>query len=108
MLLSVPLISEGRLLGFTIIVRNNTPFPVGRTAILKAIKAEAAPYLANAILHRRISELASVDDLTCILNRCFGLRRFREEFSNASYGNKSLGVILLDVDHFKAVNDTLT
>jgi len=60
------------------------------------------------ILHRRISELASVDDLTCILNRCFGLRRFREEFSNASYGNKSLGVILLDVDHFKAVNDTLT
>ncbi|MFN7149307.1 MAG: GGDEF domain-containing protein, partial [Microthrixaceae bacterium] len=44
--------------------------------------------------------------LTGLVNRRFGLERLGEEFSRAVRAKEPLGVILFDIDHFKAVNDT--
>jgi diguanylate cyclase (GGDEF)-like protein len=62
--------------------------------------------LNNAIAHDRLQNLAALDPLTGIYNRRFGLGRLREEFGRAIRMATPLGVLMLDIDHFKAVNDT--
>jgi diguanylate cyclase (GGDEF)-like protein len=62
--------------------------------------------LNNAIAHDRLQNLAALDPLTSIYNRRFGLGRLREEFGRAVRMSSPLGVLMLDIDHFKAVNDT--
>jgi len=60
----------------------------------------------NALAHDRLERLAAVDPLTDAYNRRFGLGRLHEEFSRAVRAENPLGVLMFDVDHFKAVNDT--
>lgn len=62
--------------------------------------------LNNAMVHDRLQRLAALDSLTGIYNRRFGLMRLHEEFSRAVRANTPIGVLMLDIDHFKAVNDT--
>ena len=62
--------------------------------------------LNNAIAHDRLQRLAAVDPLTGIYNRRFGLGRLHEEFTRAVRTSTFLGVLMLDIDHFKLINDT--
>jgi diguanylate cyclase (GGDEF)-like protein len=62
--------------------------------------------LNNAIAHDRLQNLAALDPLTGIYNRRFGLGRLHEEFGRAVRMSSPLGVLMLDIDHFKDVNDT--
>ena len=48
---------------------------------------------------------ASRDEITQLPNRAHFERRFQEEWQRAERLGLSLGVILIDVDHFKAIND---
>jgi diguanylate cyclase (GGDEF)-like protein len=54
----------------------------------------------------RLQQLAAMDALTGLLNRRFGLDRLNEQFARAVCCHEALGVILFDIDRFKAVNDT--
>ena len=54
----------------------------------------------------RLSELASMDSLTGLANRRHFDERFATEFIHARRKGHSLSVLLLDIDDFKARNDT--
>jgi two-component system cell cycle response regulator len=60
----------------------------------------------NALAHDRLKRLAALDSLTGMYNRRFGMGRLHEEFSRAVRANVPLGVVMMDIDHFKAINDT--
>ncbi|MDD2917879.1 GGDEF domain-containing protein [Rhodoferax sp.] len=60
----------------------------------------------NALTHDRLQTLAALDPLTGIYNRRFGMARLHEEFGRAIRMTGTLGVMMLDIDHFKKVNDT--
>jgi len=62
--------------------------------------------LNNAIAHDRLQRLAALDPLTGAYNRRFGFGRLHEEFNRAVRVNSPLGVLMLDIDHLKQVNDT--
>jgi diguanylate cyclase (GGDEF) domain len=62
--------------------------------------------LNNALLHDDLQRVAALDPLTGIYNRRFGYKRLEEELTRASRDHTSLSVLLLDLDHFKRVNDT--
>ena len=62
--------------------------------------------LNNAVIHNRLQRLAALDPVTGIYNRRFGLGRLHEEFGRAVRANAPIGILMLDIDHFKAVNDT--
>ncbi len=62
--------------------------------------------LNNALAHDRLQRLAALDPLTGAYNRRFGLERRHEEFDRAVRMNAPLGVLMMDIDHFKKVNDT--
>ncbi|NUM53957.1 MAG: diguanylate cyclase [Candidatus Hydrogenedentes bacterium] len=58
--------------------------------------------LANAALRR----LSQTDFLTQVSNRSAIVHRLEEELSRSARTNAPLAVFLLDVDHFKRINDT--
>ena len=60
----------------------------------------------NALVHANLQKLAAVDPLTSIFNRRFGLVRFHEEYARAIRTHQPIGVMMLDIDFFKKVNDT--
>jgi diguanylate cyclase (GGDEF)-like protein len=62
--------------------------------------------LNNALAHDRLQRLAALDPLTGVYNRRFGLGRLHEEFERAIRSSAPLGLLMLDIDHFKSVNDT--
>ena len=56
--------------------------------------------------NRRLAALADTDALTTLGNRRAFDRKLAEEWSRAARKGESLGLLMLDVDHFKAYNDT--
>lgn len=62
--------------------------------------------MKNAISNNQLQRLASNDPLTGVFNRRFGLMRLKEEFQRSMRSGNSIGVIMMDLDKFKAVNDT--
>ncbi len=55
----------------------------------------------------KIKVIAVRDELTGAFNRRFMLEKMREETSRAGRDTQSLLFAILDIDHFKAVNDSL-
>lgn len=53
-----------------------------------------------------LSKLATIDVLTDVANRGFFLSIAEREFRRANRYNRSLSVMMLDIDHFKQINDT--
>jgi two-component system chemotaxis response regulator CheY len=57
-------------------------------------------------LEHRIQELANTDTLTGLLNRRAFMKRIMQEISRVQREKNPLSLILIDIDHFKYVNDT--
>ncbi|MDA3833969.1 MAG: sensor domain-containing diguanylate cyclase [Spirochaetales bacterium] len=62
--------------------------------------------LRNAVTYEQLQQLAANDPLTGVYNRRFGMVRLQEEFSRSVRSQIPIGVIMVDIDHFKSVNDT--
>lgn len=56
--------------------------------------------------HRSLETLARTDPLTGTLNRRAMLERLSEEMARAARENSWLGLGMVDIDHFKHINDT--
>ena len=54
---------------------------------------------------RRLERLAATDKLTGLFNRHSGETLFQQALSEATRNASDLSVILLDIDHFKGIND---
>lgn len=67
-------------------------------AIIKWIKY-------NEEMNAKLIELASMDDLTGIMNRRVFDIELKREFANAKRYNKHLSLIAMDIDNFKEIND---
>ncbi len=54
---------------------------------------------------RRLEELAKTDPLTCLYNRRFFMELFERELEKARRYNQPLSCVMVDLDHFKQIND---
>ncbi len=103
----IPLIADKSTVGLIIASCGTGTEPESmQREILETYASYMAPYLQNALLHKKIQEMASYDSLTHILNRRFGMVRLDEEFSTALRHQRDLSAIMIDIDKFKSVNDT--
>lgn len=73
---------------------------------LELLSSSIAIAVDNARLFSRIEELATIDDLTRIANRRYFLELAEYEMERSQRYGRALAVVVLDVDHFKRVNDT--
>ncbi len=62
--------------------------------------------IQNTRLHARINEIAIRDAVTRLYNRHHIEERLRHSFAVSKRYNRELSVIMVDIDHFKACNDT--
>ena len=62
--------------------------------------------LRNALQYRQAIQSAYIDPLTKTRNRCALQGTFQREWELSRRHGTSLSMILLDIDHFKCVNDT--
>lgn len=79
------------------------------TAISALLARVVAPFqlaYARAQAVAALERLATTDGLTGLFNRRLALDRLHNERERAGRSGRPLTVILLDVDHFKSVNDT--
>lgn len=60
-----------------------------------------------AAVNRALSEMAYRDSLTALFRRWYFDEQFRLELSRASRYGRTFSVLLVDIDHFKEVNDRL-
>jgi two-component system, cell cycle response regulator len=59
-----------------------------------------------ATTNRRLEEVALLDSLTGIPNRRYAMDRIEQEWSAAERSSRRLACMLIDVDHFKNINDS--
>ena len=102
----IPLLAKQRPVGLVILACASRKTSEKQMKMLETLRTIAAPNLDNSMLHKKITELAAIDDLTMILNRRFGVKRLREEFSRSARHGSPLSVVMIDIDHFKNFNDT--
>jgi diguanylate cyclase (GGDEF)-like protein len=90
------------------------PFELGvllarMRAAIRIVDTQAELERRNAeleVANRRLMELASTDELTGLANRRAGLQRLQEHWDASSRHDHPLSCALIDVDHFKQLNDT--
>lgn len=100
-----PLLYKNLPIG-VLVISSSTKFKAENTYAFEMFLRGLALSFRNAITYVQLQKLAAKDPLTSLYNRRFGLVRLTEEFSRAVRNNIPLGIIMFDIDHFKAVNDT--
>jgi diguanylate cyclase (GGDEF)-like protein len=61
--------------------------------------------VGNAERYAQIESLAIADGLTGVFTRGYLDERLQEEFAKARHHGRPFSLLMLDIDHFKAVND---
>ncbi|MBW6453815.1 MAG: GGDEF domain-containing protein, partial [Methyloprofundus sp.] len=65
-------------------------------------------YTAELIAtNQRLESIAHTDMLTDLPNRRYGLERLEQELEETKRFQRPLSILMLDLDYFKAINDTL-
>lgn len=70
------------------------------------LEAKVSRIINERDLRKELSRLSITDSLTGLFNQRHFYNRLKEEFTRAERQNHALSLILLDLDHFKAYNDT--
>ncbi|MBK5969422.1 MULTISPECIES: GGDEF domain-containing protein [Thiorhodovibrio] len=103
-LVLIPLAFKGVALGLFLLARAHE-FSQHARRMMTLFQQSFALALNNAQAHHHLQHLVVIDPLTGLYNRRFGMARLHEEFQRANRSDSDLSLLMLDIDHFKAVND---
>lgn len=121
-----PIVRQGVTLGVLYLENRLSPgvFSMHRQELLELLSGQISTSLENALLYttleqrveertrqlqhalRSLEHAATTDYLTGISNRLQFTKELEEAIAHAKTSDEALSMILLDLDHFKAVNDT--
>ncbi|RZD14923.1 MAG: diguanylate cyclase [Candidatus Acidulodesulfobacterium ferriphilum] len=74
-------------------------------SFLEHAAKELSVALDNSRLHKKLNELSITDELTGLYNRRKLNEALEIEFDKAKRFNNSLSILIIDIDHFKSIND---
>jgi diguanylate cyclase (GGDEF)-like protein/PAS domain S-box-containing protein len=102
-----PISVKGSLVGFINLISRTPGFYRREHASrLQAFADQAAVAIENARLYADLERLATIDEVTGIFNRHRLFELGQREYERARRYKTPLAAILLDIDHFKKINDT--
>lgn len=105
-LASVPLIFEGDVVGvMNALFTQPHRFEDEEMRLLGALADTAALAVHNAAMHARITQLAVTDELTGLANRRRFMELVRQEVQRARRYQRSLTLLMIDLDRLKQIND---
>jgi len=102
--LAVPLLAGGRSLG-ALELRLGSPLGEDDVKIVELLAAAAAVALQNAHLYQETQRLATTDALTGVSNYRHFHNLLDLEVQRARRMDYAVGLLVMDIDHFKLVND---
>jgi diguanylate cyclase (GGDEF)-like protein len=98
--------AHARVSGVVSVARRDRAFSDAERELFHYLAEQAAVSIENVGLHETVERQAVTDELTGLFNR----RRFQEamatEVERSKRFGQPVGLVLLDLDDFKAVNDT--
>ena len=74
--------------------------------IFEIISNQLAVSLENAQMYAKVEQMAITDGLTGLYNKRYFNERLEELVSRAERYGQKLALLIMDIDHFKSVNDT--
>jgi diguanylate cyclase (GGDEF)-like protein/PAS domain S-box-containing protein len=108
----LPLMAKGEVLGLLHIRKKSVASPEDSRlwlAGLNSITSELSKLLSLSISNIRLREKLSIqsirDPLTGLFNRRFMEESFQKEIRRAARKKESIGMVMVDIDHFKTFND---
>lgn len=105
--LLVPVATDNSVIALMRIVRSSKPsFSTDELQFLEAIASQTALALEKVKLIAFLENLSITDELTGIANRRHFEWRLAEEIERARRYQYPLSALMLDLDHFKQINDT--
>lgn len=105
--MAVPMVGRGRVLGVLSLHRSDPGRAFDRSDLdtLTTFAAEASVAIENVMLHQEARRLSVTDPMTGLWNfRYFQLQADRELQSAIRFG-RPLSAVIIDLDHFKPIND---
>lgn len=89
-----------------LVLSRKSKFSKTETEIVDELSSVLAYPLRNALLYREAVHAAQKDALTGVGNRAALNESLRREIEIAQRHDRTLGMIIFDIDHFKNINDT--
>jgi Diguanylate cyclase, GGDEF domain/GAF domain len=106
-LVVVPLVARGVLKGTLNVYREgeDASFTPEEFELARRLGDAAALALDNAHIRASLELQAQTDSLTGLYNHRYFHERLRRELTSASSAHETVGVVMVDIDDFKRVND---
>ncbi len=104
--MGVPLIRHDEFIGL-LTLDNYNPYAYTQedASLALSFANSAAIVIENARLFEQTQQMALTDTLTGIFNRRYFYELAQKEFSRSKRYQNPMSIILIDIDHFKNVND---
>src|SRR3989442_3672816 len=105
--LVVPIVRSGQLMGAMELYLNaGRELPEDQADLLNGVASQGAIAIRHAQLFQAQEENALTDELTKLPNRRALAQRYLQEMHRARRYHKSIAFLMIDLDHFKQVNDS--
>jgi diguanylate cyclase (GGDEF)-like protein len=120
--LTCPLVVEHRAIGFLFFTsEHKNTYQTAHQTIFRQIASQVSTVIDNSRTYlqiiernrqlveegRKLTEIANRDTLTGVLNHGAIIQAAERALTDAVRAHRPLGIIMADIDHFKAVNDSL-
>lgn len=102
----VPMMAHGELIGlFSVTAPDTSALPDARRRLAMTVAEHTALALANLKLTETLRSQSIRDPLTGLFNRRYMEESLEREMRRAVRSRQPVGIIMIDLDHFKAFND---
>jgi two-component system, cell cycle response regulator len=106
--IAIPLYSQDRIMGVLATYRSDSSNPFKREDLdtVAFLTEQGRVAVENVSLHEETRRLSLTDGLTGLWNRRYFEMQFRQVLATAHRFDRPFSILMLDLDHFKRVNDT--
>jgi len=102
----VPMISQGDVVGVLMVLDDRTEENLSDSLHIIALAEQLSLAISNVSLRDTLRHQSTVDPLTGLYNRRFFDESLKRELARAQRSQSACAVVMIDLDHFKRVNDT--
>ncbi|MBE9156511.1 diguanylate cyclase [Nodosilinea sp. LEGE 06152] len=105
--LCIPMIAQGETLGlFHLSTEVSEALPEAKQQLARTLAEQVGMAIANLKLQETLKHQSIRDPLTGLYNRRYLEESLAQEVARAQRKQLPIGVVMLDIDHFKRFNDT--
>lgn len=105
--LCIPMMAQGEISGLLYLISSHPGrLSEAKQQLARTVSEQIALALANIKLRETLHTQSIRDSLTGLFNRRYLEETLERELQRAHRQNQSVGIVMIDIDHFKNFNDT--